>query len=175
MMHSKSLDLTDCDVYIQITRGIATRKHLFPDAPVSISMTVRPMRVIEDSVRQAGMTAIFHEDERWKNCYIKSLNLLPNILAKQKAEDAGCYEAILVKDNFVTEGTSSNVYMVKDKVIYSTPLIKTNFIWNYKNSCGKNWRVNKGFHLLKNNLLLRNYYKLMRFSLQVRQMKLCRL
>jgi D-alanine transaminase len=116
--------LTDCDVYIQITRGIATRKHLFPDAPVSISMTVRPMRVIQDSVRQAGMTAIFHEDERWKNCYIKSLNLLPNILAKQKAQDAGCYEAILVEDGFVTEGTSSNVYMVKDHVIYTTPLSK---------------------------------------------------
>lgn len=116
--------LIDCDVYIQITRGIATRKHLFPDSPVSMSMTVRPMRVTDEAVRHEGMKAIFHEDERWANCYIKSLNLLPNILAKQSAHDAGCYEAILVKDGFVTEGTSSNVYMISNNTIYTTPLSK---------------------------------------------------
>jgi D-alanine transaminase len=116
--------LPDCDVYIQITRGVATRKHLFPDVPVSISMTIRPMKSTDDIVRKKGMKAIFHEDERWANCYIKSLNLLPNILAKQTAQDAGCYEAILVKDGFVTEGTSSNVYMISDKTIYTTPLSK---------------------------------------------------
>ncbi|KXH84079.1 D-amino-acid transaminase [Sporosarcina sp. HYO08] len=116
--------LNNCDVYIQVTRGIATRKHLFPDAPVSITMTVRPMQVTEETEREKGKTAIFHEDERWTNCYIKSLNLLPNILAKQTAQEAGCYEAILVKDGFVTEGTSSNVYLVKDDSIYTTPLSK---------------------------------------------------
>ena len=116
--------LADCDVYIQITRGVATRKHLFPDVPVSISMTARPMKSTNDVVRKKGMKAIFHEDERWANCYIKSLNLLPNILAKQTAQDAGCYEAILVKDGFVTEGTSSNVYIVNNKTIYTTPLSK---------------------------------------------------
>jgi len=116
--------LADCDVYIQITRGVATRKHLFPDVPVSISMTIRPMKPTSDAVREKGMKAIFHEDERWANCYIKSLNLLPNILAKQTAQDAGCYEAILVKDGFVTEGTSSNVYIISDNTIYTTPLSK---------------------------------------------------
>ena len=115
-------NLADCDVYIQITRGIAIRKHVFPDAPVSITMTVRPMQVIDKVIRQRGMTAIFHEDERWANCYIKSLNLLPNILAKQIALEAGTYEAILVKDGFITEGTSSNVYIVKNKTVYTTPL-----------------------------------------------------
>ncbi|CAM3274067.1 D-amino-acid transaminase [Filibacter tadaridae] len=116
--------LSNCDVYIQITRGIAPRNHLFPDAPVSVSMTVKPSKVINDSIRQKGKTAIFHEDERWANCHIKSLNLLPNILAKQAAFEAGCYEAILVKDGFVTEGTSSNVYMITDKTITTTPLSK---------------------------------------------------
>ena len=75
-----------------------------PGCSVSLTMTVRPMQVIDKVIRQRGMTAIFHEDERWANCYIKSLNLLSNILAKQIALEAGAYEAILVKDGFITEG-----------------------------------------------------------------------
>lgn len=116
--------LKDCNVYLQITRGITTRQHLFPNVPVSISMTVRPAKSISDEIREKGDKAIFHEDERWANCYIKSLNLLPNILAKQVAFEAGCFEAILVKEGFVTEGTSSNVFIVKDGKVYTTPLSK---------------------------------------------------
>ncbi len=111
-------------VYLQITRGVGIRQHLFPSAPVSITMTVRKVQAMDNEAREKGMKAIFHEDERWANCYIKSLNLLPNILAKQIAHDAGCYEAILVRDGYITEGTSSNVYMVKDGVVYTTPLSK---------------------------------------------------
>ncbi|MED3561165.1 aminotransferase class IV [Bacillus xiapuensis] len=114
----------ECAVYLQITRGVAVRQHLFPAAPVSITMTVRPVHAIENEARDKGKKAIFHEDERWANCYIKSLNLLPNILAKQTAHEAGCFEAILVRDGYITEGTSSNVYMVKDGMVYTTPLSK---------------------------------------------------
>ncbi len=116
--------LKDCDVYLQITRGIATRKHLFPEAPVSVCMTVRPMKPIDDEIQHQGVKAIIHDDERWANCYIKSLNLLPNILAKQAAQDKDCYEAILIKDGFVTEGTSSNIYMVNKGAVYTHPLTK---------------------------------------------------
>jgi D-alanine transaminase len=116
--------LKDCNVYLQITRGIVTRNHLFPTVPVSITMTVRPAKLIPQETREKGETAIFHEDERWANCYIKSLNLLPNILAKQTAFEAGCYEAILVRDGYVTEGTSSNVFIIKEGKVYSTPLSK---------------------------------------------------
>lgn len=116
--------LQNCNVYLQITRGIVTRNHLFPDVPVSITMTVRPAKTIAQDKREKGETAIFHEDERWANCYIKSLNLLPNILAKQTAYEAGCFEAILVKDGFVTEGTSSNVFIVKEGKVFTTPLSK---------------------------------------------------
>lgn len=113
----------NCDVYIQITRGIAKRGHLFPkDVKPSITMTVRPMEVIATEERLAGKTAIFHEDERWKNCYIKSLNLLPNILAKQVANDAGAYEAILIRDGYVTEGTSSNIFIVQNGELVTRPL-----------------------------------------------------
>src|SRR4051812_1093983 len=116
--------LLECNVYLQITRGFAPRQHLFPDVPVSISMTVKSAAPLQQSLRGNGVSAIFHEDERWANCYIKSLNLLPNILAKQTAYEKGSYEAILVRDGVVTEGTSSNIFMVKKGKLYTTPLSK---------------------------------------------------
>ncbi|KZN94960.1 MULTISPECIES: D-amino-acid transaminase [Aeribacillus] len=116
--------LTDCDVYLQITRGVAVRNHLFPDVSVSTTMTVRPAKQLPHHLRENGVSAIFHDDERWANCYIKSLNLLPNILAKQTAHEKGSYEAILVRDEYVTEGSSSNVFIVKNGTIYTTPLSK---------------------------------------------------
>ncbi|WP_243385527.1 D-amino-acid transaminase [Bacillus kexueae] len=114
--------LRNCDVYLQITRGIAPRNHLFPNAPVSITMTVKPAKEMPKENRENGVRAIFHPDERWAKCFIKSLNLLPNILAKQEAFEKGCFEAIMHKEGYVTEGTSSNVFIVKDGAIYTTPL-----------------------------------------------------
>lgn len=109
-------------VYLQVTRGIAERNHPFPEVPVSISMTLKEMEPMRTEYRAQGVHAITHEDERWAKCYIKSLNLLPNILAKQVAQEAGCFEAILVRDGHITEGTSSNIYMVKDGKVITTPL-----------------------------------------------------
>src|SRR5699024_8842456 len=65
-----------------------------------------------------------HEDVRWDLCYIKSLNLLPNVLAKQAAKENGCYEAILHKDGIVTECSSSNIYLVKNGKVYTHPATK---------------------------------------------------
>jgi len=118
----KKSGLLECSVYLQITRGFAPRQHLFPNVPISISMTVKPVAPPQKSVRENGVSVIFHEDDRWANCYIKSLNLLPNILARQTAHEEGCYEAILVRDGFVTEGTSSNVFIVINEKVYTTPL-----------------------------------------------------
>ncbi|WP_071396192.1 D-amino-acid transaminase [Bacillus tuaregi] len=114
--------LTDSCVYLQITRGISARNHLFPDVPISISMTVKPIIPLAKSIRENGASAIFHDDERWANCYIKSLNLLPNVLARQTAYEQNCVEAILVRDGMVTEGTSSNVFIVKQGKVYTAPL-----------------------------------------------------
>ncbi|WP_423799944.1 D-amino-acid transaminase [Neobacillus sp. SAB-20_R2A] len=114
--------LTNLDLYVQVTRGIAPRNHLFPDCSVSVSMTVKPFRTIKTGEKGAGV--ILCPDERWQNCYIKSLNLLPNILAKQSAYEKGFLEAVLVRDGKVTEGTSSNVYIVKNSSIITTPLSK---------------------------------------------------
>ncbi|TKC18804.1 D-amino-acid transaminase [Robertmurraya kyonggiensis] len=109
-------------VYLQITRGIAPRNHPFPNVPVSITMTLTESAPTPVEMREQGVSAITHEDERWAKCYIKSLNLLPNILAKQVAQDQGSFEAILVRDGSITEGTSSNVYIVKNGDIITTPL-----------------------------------------------------
>jgi D-alanine transaminase len=102
-------------VYIQVTRGVARRDHAFPSPAVRPSLVVtarhRPAPP-RDSAAWAG-TAICLPDERWGRCDIKSTNLLPNVLARQKARLAGAYEAILYNaENMVTEGAASSVWVV---------------------------------------------------------------
>jgi D-alanine transaminase len=114
----------DADVYFQVTRGIAPRLHFFPNVLSVFSMTVKPSKQIDPIKKQNGVSVLLLEDERWSNCYIKSLNLLPNVLAKQLAVNNGCEEAILVKNGYVTEGSSSNLFVVKDHTLYTTPATK---------------------------------------------------
>jgi len=114
----------DGKVYLQVTRGSATRDHVFPaDTPANIYAYVvkvpRPLGKLAN-----GVGTITRPDVRWDYCYIKSLNLLPNVLAKQEAKENNCYEAILHKDGVVTECSSSNVYLVKDGKIYTHPSSK---------------------------------------------------
>ncbi len=112
---------TDGKVYLQATRGSAPRDHIFPkDVLPNIYAYVQDLPRNIDSLKN-GVKTITQRDERWENCYIKSLNLLPNVLAKQTAKENGCYEAILHKNGTVTECSSSNVYMVKDGKIYTHP------------------------------------------------------
>ncbi|ADU31359.1 D-amino-acid transaminase [Evansella cellulosilytica] len=115
-------EMKEADVYFQLTRGIAPRQHNYPECPAVFSMTVRKARPISN--REKGISVITLEDERWLNCYIKSLNLLPNIIAKQKALKNGHGEAILVREGIVTEGSSSNVFAVKDGKLYTHPATK---------------------------------------------------
>jgi D-alanine transaminase len=109
-------------VYLQVTRGVAPRSHAFPSAdtkPVLIAYT-RPLnRPVKE--QQVGIKVITQPDIRWLRCDIKSLNLLPNLLAKQEAVEAGAEEALLHRDNMVTEGSASNVAIVKDGVIHTHP------------------------------------------------------
>ena len=112
----------DGKMYLQVSRGSAPRDHVFPADDVSANMYA----YMEDFPRNVellknGVSTITHRDVRWEYCYIKSLNLLPNVLAKQEAKEHGGYEAILHKDGLVTECSSSNVYMVKDGEIYTHP------------------------------------------------------
>lgn len=109
-------------VYLQFTRGISTRNHLFPtsDTPQTFVAYTRAVdRPV--STMTEGVKTILNEDIRWLRCDIKSLNLLGNLLAKQKAADAGCFEAIQHRGNRVTEGSLSNISIVIDGVVYTHP------------------------------------------------------
>jgi D-alanine transaminase len=110
-------------VYIQVTRGVARRDHTFPSSPTrpSIVITARHRPAPPRDVASWAGTAICLPDERWGRCDIKSTNLLPNVLARQKARLSGAYEAILydAQDN-VTEGAASTVWMVDAEGILTT-------------------------------------------------------
>ncbi|MED4203026.1 D-amino-acid transaminase [Neobacillus mesonae] len=105
-------------VYMQITRGAAPRNHAFPSGDVVPVITAYTKEMpIPEANLQSGVKTILTEDIRWLRCDIKSLNLLGNILAKQKAAEQGCYEAIQHRGQDVTEGSSSNVYIVKNGTV----------------------------------------------------------
>lgn len=102
-------------VYIQVTRGVARRDHPFPAKPVSpaIVVTTRRLAPFPRDVAQWQAAAITTPDLRWARCDIKSVGLLPNVLARQAAREQGAFEAILVNaDGMVTEGAATSVWMV---------------------------------------------------------------
>lgn len=109
--------LADVDslVYLQVTRGAAPRNHAFPAGAVapSLVITAKPFDLSKaDAVAARGVKVISAPDERWARVDIKTVGLLPNCLAKQKAAEAGAVEAWLVKGEMVTEGASSNAWIV---------------------------------------------------------------
>lgn len=111
----------DGKIYIQVTRGVAPREHLFPSkGEPTIFLSFRNMVPLPAEGYQEGVSVITLPDIRWDRCDIKSLNLLPNVLAKQKAHEAKAFEAIFVRDGLVSEGATSNIFVVKNGVI-STP------------------------------------------------------
>lgn len=115
---------TDGNIYLQVSRGSAPRAHVFPEdvEPNILAYIFDGARHLEKLAN--GVKTITLPDERWDNCYVKSLNLLPNVLAKQTAMENGCYEAILHLDGKVTECSSSNAYLVKDGKVYTHPTTK---------------------------------------------------
>lgn len=111
----------DCMVYIQVTRGVAKRDHAFPaNASPTVFCMVSPFER-PTVVRETGLTAISIPDVRWLMCHIKSTSLLGNVLARQQAVDAGVDEAIQFREGFMTEGSSTNIWVVKDGVLLAPP------------------------------------------------------
>jgi len=109
-------------VYIQITRGVAPRDHAFPaKSDPTVVMTVRELHPLAPELRRNGVAAVTCEDLRWGRCDIKSINLLPNVLAREEARKAGVFEAVLIKDGLVTEGSVSNIMAVRAGVIVTAP------------------------------------------------------
>ncbi len=108
-------------IYIQITRGVAPREHVFPakEKP-TVFLSFREMAPLTTDLTTQGVKVITVPDIRWDRCDIKSLNLLPNVLAKQRAQEAEAFEAIFVRDGLVREGATSNIFILKNGEI-STP------------------------------------------------------
>ena len=101
-------------LYLQISRGVARRDHSFPAAtkPVLV-ITSRTRKPTDSGITEQGVAVITLPDIRWQRCDIKSIALLPNVLGKQLAREAGAYEAWQVdREGHVTEGTSTNAWIV---------------------------------------------------------------
>jgi D-alanine transaminase len=87
----------------------------------TVVMTIRELHALSPAVQTAGVAALTVDDVRWGRCDIKSLNLLPNVLARQQAKEAGVFEAILVRNGEVTEGSVSNVIIVERRTLITAP------------------------------------------------------
>jgi D-alanine transaminase len=109
-------------VYVQITRGAAKRDHPFPAgvAP-TVFVSTMPWPSIPSEQIEQGVAAVTHADERWLHCDIKSTSLLGNVLMKQFAVDNGASETVMLRDGFLTEGSSTNVSVIKNGVISTPP------------------------------------------------------
>ncbi|WP_137789509.1 D-amino-acid transaminase [Bacillus sp. E(2018)] len=117
-------------VYIQMTRGVAPRNHLYERNMQSVVTGFAKSVSLENIAKSqaSGISTYLTEDIRWLRCDIKSLNLLGNVMAKRKAADYDCQEAIQHRDGTVTEGSSSNVFIVKNGTLKTHP--STNLILN---------------------------------------------
>lgn len=110
-----------CNIYLQVTRGVAPRSHALPDMNQALLTSyIIPSKRPYETLR-TGIKAITTEDIRWLRCDIKSLNLLGNVLAKQKAVEHNCGEAILHRNGIVTEGSSSNFFIVNEETLRTHP------------------------------------------------------
>ncbi len=112
----------DQSLYLHVTRGAAKRDHAFPAgiAP-TVFMMSNPLVTPSRSQVDQGVCAITARDNRWLRCDIKSIALLPNVLLRQQAVDAGCVETVLIRDGFVTEGAASNIFVVSGNRLLAPP------------------------------------------------------
>ena len=119
-------------IYLQITRGVARRDHAFPQpaATPSIIVTAKQIDPVEAEGRAAvGIVVLTVPETRWARCDIKTVGLLPNVLAKQSAKEAGASEAWFVDDmGLVTEGASSNAWIIDRNGVPQTRNIQSNIL-----------------------------------------------
>ena len=114
------VDCGECFIYWQATRGTGIRSHQFPTdgSKANIWITITPEEVYTNDVTQKVITV---EDTRYLHCNIKTLNLLPSVMAIQKAVEAGCDEAIFHRNGRITECAHSNVHIIKNETLITAP------------------------------------------------------
>jgi D-alanine transaminase len=112
----------DQGLYLQVTRGVAKRDHSFPSgvAP-TVFMMSNPLSLPTAEQVERGVAVVTAIDERWLHCDLKTISLLGNVLARQRATDAGAAETVLFRNGFLTEASASNVLIVRDEVILAPP------------------------------------------------------
>jgi D-alanine transaminase len=109
-------------VYMQVTRGVARRDHAFPaNATPTVFAMTSELPPLPQGLLENGVSTVSLPDERWLHCDIKSTSLLGNVLARQAAVQAGCAEAVMFRDGFLTEGASSNIWVVRNGTVFGPP------------------------------------------------------
>jgi len=116
----------DATVYLQITRGTAPRAHFFPDPPVPPTVYAQAGRFTPKGDPAKGVDTITVPDIRWARCDIKTVQLLPNCLANQRARSSGAQEALFVRDGVILEGSHSSLFFVFGEEVRTAP--KNNYI-----------------------------------------------
>ena len=114
----KKVDCGEQFVYWQVSRGTAEREHCFPESKANLWMMLHPSP-IQDTYHRINLITM--EDTRFLHCNIKTLNLLPNVMAAQKIREAGCDEGVFHRGEVVTECAHSNVHILKDGVFKTHP------------------------------------------------------
>jgi D-alanine transaminase len=112
----------DQGLYLQVTRGVAKRDHSFPlGVAPTVFMMSNPLLLPTMEQVERGVAVVTAIDERWLHCDLKTISLLGNVLARQRATDAGAAETVLFRNGFLTEASASNVFIVRDGVILGPP------------------------------------------------------
>jgi D-alanine transaminase len=112
----------EAQIYIQVTRGEAPRGHAIPAGvkPTTL-IAIRPALAPAPEILKNGAGAITVPDDRWARCDVKAIGLTANVLARSQAVDAGCYEAIFVRDGTVTDAASCNVFAIFGMTLLTAP------------------------------------------------------
>ena len=122
LLRESALTTGEATFYVEVTRGAAPRAHAFPagSPPPTVYATVNRLNPPEE-LRARGAAAITMPDIRWLRCDIKTIQLLPNVFAKQAAAERGAVDALMIRDGVVTEGSHANVIGVLDGTIRTHP------------------------------------------------------
>jgi len=121
LLDRNGLAAQEAGIYLQISRGSHTRIHRFPEnIKPTVYATAFPFASKPDELKY-GVKVVTTEDIRWLRCDIKSISLLPNVMAAQKAYENGAAETIFIRNGIVTEGSHSSFMAVKNGMVYTHP------------------------------------------------------
>ncbi len=122
LLDQNHLAAAEATVYLQVTRGVAPRKHAYPHPSVATTVYGFAAPFVPPREKcQAGVRVITVPDQRWSRCDLKVISLLPNVLANQQAQAAGAQEAVFVRDGVITEGSHTNFATVREGALLTHP------------------------------------------------------